>query len=460
MVRKVFDISKYVFCAVVIAASIAVMPAYAADETFSYKTLETLGLPNSGAFHPGENWTVYGEYAAMIGHPVNGNNFRGSWGVRYTALGTTYKTFVFKLNSSVAAYDGWTVVFWVPSTNVSRYNFFNYFNSYSATSQFKLDADSAANLRYCEVAICPPAGTKMVKWDTSSNDVSNETDICNGSEWIWLDCTNDEIFGLGRTDQVVIDWIAIDDNSFIATDEEGEYIVPNNVAYQTQNSTVTQNALTRITARISSQIDKLNDYMQSFGGSGGGGDSFDDTDILDEITSLGSNIGSSISSQTSALQSALSSGFGAVSSAVGSGASLISGKLDGLISSLPTFGQSQWGSGTGDYVQSTTKSQFETLLKSKAPFCYFVYAQQGLTRLSTAAENKALKNNGNMYLDIPVPYAGNVRFDLNSTFMGTSVNGYTVASGLRYALNLALALVMLLGMAKFAYSVAFGGSDD
>ena len=212
-------------------------------------------------------------------------------------------------------------------------------------------------------------------------------------------------------------------------------------------------------------------------------------DIQSSISSQTSNLQSTINGQTTSINSSLSSGFGGVNSALSTlgtnlgsavstaqsaitgtistaqsaitgGLSSIGSAISGIASALPVFGKGQYGNGSGVSLSTQTKNSFNALLQSKAPVCYLVMVNDEIGRLSSTYGNANLAANSNLYIDLPIPYAGSVRFDLKESFLGYAVNNTYIYTGMRYALTLLLVVTILFAGCKMAMGIAFGGGDD
>ena len=236
--------------------------------------------------------------------------------------------------------------------------------------------------------------------------------------------------------------------------------------------------LQTIIALIRAKIEEVNNDIE-----------VDTTGIESTISGQTSDLQSSISSQTSSINSSLSSGFSGVNSAISSlgtslgsavstaqsaitgaistaqsaitgGLSSLGQTLSGIASALPVFGKGQYGNGSGVSISTQTKNNFNTLLQTKAPICYFVMVNDEIGRLSSTYSSASLASNSNLYIDLPIPYAGNVRFDLKDSFLGQAVGNVYLYNGIRFALTLFLVVMIVYGGSRLALSIAFGGSDD
>ena len=191
-------------------------------------------------------------------------------------------------------------------------------------------------------------------------------------------------------------------------------------------------AIDGLSGQYTDSIDAINLRLQSIAG--------DAEDIPDKLDAISTDIGgaaSDIGDAISALPSAISS-------------------------TLPDFGTTQWGSGTSSAIDANAKTQFDTLLRQKAPIGYVVRLSDELLRMANKynSQSAGLASNDSLYINIPVPYAGNVRFDLKNSFLGNTVAGYSLHSGLRYALTIILTLGTILSFARIAIAIAFGGGSD
>lgn len=179
------------------------------------------------------------------------------------------------------------------------------------------------------------------------------------------------------------------------------------------------------------------------------------SDIPDALEAISSGFTSDIGGAVIDINSEISAGASGIADAVGD-------LQTTFTNTMPTFGQSQWGNGTSAGIDANAKSQFDSLLRQKAPVGYLVRLRDELNRMSNKynSQSAGLASNTTMYIDVPVPYAGNVRFDFRNSFLGNSVAGYSLQSGFRYAITIMLTLGTLLAFGRIAIGIAFGGGGD
>lgn len=332
--------------------------------------------------------------------------------------------------------------------------------------------------------------TAIVYYPGGAGVTDLEMDYRNDSESpysiypIWLEVNSNEVYSLNqysissytgsKKPYITVMW---SDYPSYWTDFDTTYC---NIYVKNQNpSTNYQNTL--LSTIIEIIRDKLNEVDQEI--------QVDTSGLESSVSTQTSTLQSSITSQTSSINSQLSSGFSGVESSISSmntslgtavstaqsaitgavstaqsaitgGLSSLGQTLSGISSALPTFGKGQYGNGSGVSISTQTKNNFETLLQTKAPVCYFVMVNDEIGRLSSTYSSASLASNSNLYIDLPIPYAGNVRFDLKESFLGQAVGNVYLYNGIRFALTLFLVVMIVYGGSRLALSIAFGGSDD
>ena len=130
----------------------------------------------------------------------------------------------------------------------------------------------------------------------------------------------------------------------------------------------------------------------------------------------------------------------------------INTKLQSEINALNSFGVHSFGDGGSSIVQgiNATKGQLENSLGQKQPFYTLNQFQTWIDGVN------GLSQTNTYYVDIPIPFAGTVRFDCGSVLNMTVYGNYTIAYFIRYLTSLPI----LIGCLYVSYKLVmrtFGG---
>ena len=447
--------------------------AIAAD--YSYKNLETLGLANTGSFHPGEVWSIYfNDYEGRNFYPLVNRPFKSGFSPNRVIANTKYNAFVMKLHSSVEVWDGWIVAFWLPSIYSSSYgglwNYFNSGNSLSSDFSFKTQNLTAADTAVC--AVCPPAGTKMIGTTISGNDIAWDYDkyeYADGSSWIWLDVQSglSPICSWGRGEQMTVEILYTDNTDFTSTSDDGDIVTPVFSNAQGYAATTDNGFIAAVLGRIESSLKGLaNEMINQNANSDSNWENITDAqettnDMLKTMQTTLDTISSRIgvtNSRLNNINTRINDAKTAITDAIGDGVDSIVSAIGDMdigveIPGLPTFGQSQFGNGYGyGSISSSTKVQFENLLNSKAPFGYYNAITQSLQNLYSVQVTH------NYRVTVPLPYAGQTEIDFGLWLEQTTGQdtNRTLAQMLRTIISTMIGLSMLFASAFIAYRTFLG----
>ena len=184
-------------------------------------------------------------------------------------------------------------------------------------------------------------------------------------------------------------------------------------------------------------------------------DTADILDVLEHQVSTGISAIQTLQGTANTLQQAANSTLSTISTRVNTSNTRLSSidtKLNNIYTALNGFGVSQFGDGGHSITQgiNSTKSQLESSLNNKQPF-------YTMNQVSTWVNNVSTLSTANTYyVDLPIPFAGTVRFDCGSVLNMPVYGNLTIAYFLRYMTSLPI----LIGCLYVSYKMVmrtFGG---
>lgn len=170
---------------------------------------------------------------------------------------------------------------------------------------------------------------------------------------------------------------------------------------------------------------------------------------LNEQTSINGVFLEAMYGDIASLSSDVGTGFSATTNALNS----MNTNINSLRSELGGFGVGVQGNGTTTIAGSisSTKTQFENAINTHEPFNTINAAYTWVQSTSNWSQINSY------YVDLPIPYAGNVRFDLGMVFNRT-FGGISIGVLIQYCITIPLMIALLYASYRLLLGT-FGGKS-